>query len=236
MKIFAYSDIHDNWKFAKSIPKDGVDLILLAGDITNHGWTIIAEEKLKKIASETKARVAFVTGNHDFKVEKPWPVKFRNPPQQVSEPFYDRYEYSGLPIYNIEELVFLTKEELKIAGMNLTVAYNAPSLVNVWVNMTIHEGEEELYYKKFPKVDIVVSHSPPCGILDKTYSGHSIGSEQLLKYVKEKQPSLVICGHVHENSGCEWVEKTLVVNAAQKGFLIEYDETSKSVLSVEELG
>ena len=54
-------------------------------------------------------------------------------------------------------------------------------------------------YKNIPAgLDILVTHSPPAGIMDITYSGKSIGSPELRAAVDEVRPRIHIFGHNHD--------------------------------------
>jgi len=59
---------------------------------------------------------------------------------------------------------------------------------------------------------VLVSHAPPRGVVDFTSSGVHAGSEAVREFVQREQPSLVICGHIHEAYGQERLGATLVVN------------------------
>jgi Icc-related predicted phosphoesterase len=48
---------------------------------------------------------------------------------------------------------------------------------------------------------ILVTHSPPYGILDKLNGLPNIGSKSIRKGILKKRPSLVLCGHFHELPG-----------------------------------
>lgn len=73
----------------------------------------------------------------------------------------------------------------------------------------------------FGKVDILVCHQPPYGILDKVtwkkapkhWLGKHAGSKIILDYIKKYQPKIVLCGHIHEGKGKKKIGKTLVYNA-----------------------
>ena len=54
-----------------------------------------------------------------------------------------------------------------------------------------------MVWKELPKVDILVTHGPPFGILDKTNEGKNAGSELLLKEVLRLKPKLHLFGHIH---------------------------------------
>jgi predicted phosphodiesterase len=65
-------------------------------------------------------------------------------------------------------------------------------------------------------VDILITHTPPEGILDKNLHGESCGCEELRKnvHLKKYQPRVHTFGHIHEDYGVEVVESTMFINAA----------------------
>jgi uncharacterized protein len=46
--------------------------------------------------------------------------------------------------------------------------------------------------------DILISHSPPKGIADRTSTGHSVGSTAVRDAIDRVQPRLLVCGHIHD--------------------------------------
>jgi len=63
-------------------------------------------------------------------------------------------------------------------------------------------------------IDILVTHVPPKGIMDRMALGFHIGNEWVREVMENKKPRLVICGHVHEDPGYETVGDTTVVNCS----------------------
>lgn len=61
---------------------------------------------------------------------------------------------------------------------------------------------------------VLVVHPPPYGTLDEGIGNLHAGSRGLRGLVWEKQPKLLICGHIHERPGWAFIEKTLVVNCS----------------------
>jgi Icc-related predicted phosphoesterase len=60
---------------------------------------------------------------------------------------------------------------------------------------------------------IVVSHTPPFNTkVDLAYMKRHIGSRSIRRFVEEKKPLAVFCGHVHETPGIDWIGETLVTN------------------------
>ena len=73
--------------------------------------------------------------------------------------------------------------------------------------------------KNFGKVDILMHHQPPYGILDKVgnkapeaWRGKNAGSKVILDYIKRRQPKYAFCGHIHEGEGRKKVGRTEVYN------------------------
>ncbi|UXD21419.1 metallophosphoesterase [Ignicoccus pacificus DSM 13166] len=60
--------------------------------------------------------------------------------------------------------------------------------------------------------DVLVSHYPPKGILDRAWSGAHIGLYEIRELLEEKRPKLALVGHVHESRGYQFFSETLVVN------------------------
>jgi calcineurin-like phosphoesterase family protein len=67
-----------------------------------------------------------------------------------------------------------------------------------------------------PALDILVTHSPPYGILDQTSNGHRAGCESLAAAMAKMDPppKLHIFGHIHEGYGIVERGKTIYVNAS----------------------
>jgi Icc-related predicted phosphoesterase len=63
-------------------------------------------------------------------------------------------------------------------------------------------------------VDILVTHGPPYGILDRTARGQCVGCEELLPVVERLRPRLHVFGHIHEAYGQVEVKGTRFVNAS----------------------
>lgn len=63
------------------------------------------------------------------------------------------------------------------------------------------------------KFDVLISHEPPIGILDKEMNVHW-GSAQVLDFVSKKQPKYHLFGHAHRNYGIVELGKTIYSNAS----------------------
>jgi len=86
--------------------------------------------------------------------------------------------------------------------------------------------------KNFGKIDILVCHQPPYGILDKVsgkynppknWIGKHAGSKIILDYIKKYPPKYVFCGHIHEGKGKAKIGKTQVYNVGHSGDYVLLD-------------
>lgn len=73
-----------------------------------------------------------------------------------------------------------------------------------------------------PRGCVLVTHSPPRGLVDRDHQGRSFGSTAVREAIDRMQPRLVVCGHIHASAGkSETVGATTVVNAGPTGFVWE---------------
>ena len=69
---------------------------------------------------------------------------------------------------------------------------------------------------------VLISHSPPGGVLDMSSDRRSLGSEAVREIIDIKKPELVVCGHIHGSAGqTARLGSTDVINAGPDGILWE---------------
>lgn len=181
MIIDCISDLHGHY------PKlEGGDLLIVAGDLTASDTTDQMYEFYSWLDDQNYAKKIFIGGNHD------------NALQECGSDFFldreDECEYlcdSGT-----------TFKGFKIWGSPWTKTFPR---MNPKCKAFTKDTEEELM-DKFELIphdtDILITHSPPLGVLDKTIDGRFVGSYALfgwLKYVE--RPRIHVFGHIHEAYG-----------------------------------
>ena len=73
---------------------------------------------------------------------------------------------------------------------------------------------QDLYYKQIPAdIDVLITHSPPYGILDFDME-RNWGSEKLLERVNEIKPYAHLFGHIHRHHGMQRIGGTIFSNGA----------------------
>jgi len=73
-----------------------------------------------------------------------------------------------------------------------------------------------------PADAVLVTHSPPKGVVDRNSRGDSLGSEAIHAAILRTRPRLLVCGHIHASSGlCERIDEIPVINAGPLGMIWE---------------
>lgn len=82
----------------------------------------------------------------------------------------------------------------------------------------LSEPEAEALLQLCPPGAVLVTHSPPKGLLDRSSGGLSLGSAAIRRTLERVRPRLVVCGHIHESSGqvLEW-NGIPIINAGPSG-------------------
>ncbi|MFN3383512.1 MAG: metallophosphoesterase family protein [Archaeoglobaceae archaeon] len=182
MKILLTSDIHSNTqKFKEIVEKERFDVLFISGDLTNFRKSDVFA--IDEILSEIGAECYAVHGNCD---------------------------YEEILSYDLQSIQFIHGKSVKIdeisihgLGGSLPTPFETPSEYPEQYFATLLENF------KLSDFNVLISHSPAKGILDKTKYGMSIGSEEIAKRISRF--NIAITGHVHERYGIH-KERSIVVN------------------------
>jgi len=71
-----------------------------------------------------------------------------------------------------------------------------------------------------PSGGVLISHSPPAGVVDVSSDGRSLGSQAVRETIHIQKPNLVVCGHIHGSAGqIDRIAETTVINAGPQGII-----------------
>lgn len=191
MKIICFSDTHaKHQNFEDKLPADA-DAIIHAGDITRTGSVQGIQVFLNWYAELPYKHKIFIAGNHDFALQE----------EKNLIRFPDNVIY-------LENSSF-TIEGIKIWGSPVC-AIDEDGAFN------FNDLERRMIYNKIPTdTNIIVSHNPPYGIMDKvSMINRRKGCKILRDKTKEVNPKYVIFGHIHEVAGTQVIKKTTYINTA----------------------
>ena len=89
----------------------------------------------------------------------------------------------------------------------------------------LDEQEAAVMLEDADGADVLIVHSPPFGHVDTSSAGEHLGSRAILQAIEASEPSLAVCGHIHESWGAESrMGPTRVVNLGPDGALLDVGE------------
>ena len=84
------------------------------------------------------------------------------------------------------------------------------------------EDEARRLLADCPAGGVLVTHSPPKGVVDRSSRGVNLGSIAIREVIEQQQPQLVVCGHIHESAGQQaQIGNSVVINAGTAGIMWE---------------
>lgn len=182
MKIWHVSDTH-GYHDLLTIP-DGIELMIHSGDASNSRDPYNNEPEMRKFIDwykgvDVKYKV-YVAGNHDTSIEKGLVTK-------------KDFDAAGI--------IYLENKYVDIEGIKIFGSPHTPQFGN-WSFMKDRVKLERFWRKAIDEpCDIIVTHGPPKGMLDKSYDREGrmemCGDKSLLNRIIEIQPKLVCFGHIH---------------------------------------
>lgn len=199
MKILAFVDVHGSHaalkRIAARVKKEKPDIIVCAGDITIFEQNIEEIlEQLDEIGASAGKKVLVIHGNHET--------------EEIMTAICKR----------LKNVFFFHKSVAEVDGFAVA-GFGGGGFALV-------DKEFERWAKKLlpllkRKKAVLVTHAPPYGtVLDRIAEEHA-GCQSFSRFIKQNQPVLAICGHLHENAGKKQkMGKTLVVNPGPSGALI----------------
>ena len=182
MTILHISDTHTYHDLLK-IPS-GIDMIIHSGDCSNPRDPYNNEPEVRGFIDwykeiPVKYKI-YVAGNHDTSIENGLVTK-------------KDFEDAGI--------IYIENESVVIEGVKIFGSPHTPNFGN-WAFMKERTKLERFWRLAIDEdVNIVVTHGPPKGILDKSYDRNNnmeaCGDKSLLNRILEVQPAYSLFGHIH---------------------------------------
>jgi len=183
MKIWHISDTH-GYHGLLNIPKD-VDMLIHSGDVGNSKIPVISNNECRDaiawLESLNIKHKVLIAGNHDIAFERGMITK---------------HELASMGITYLENSHVIV-EGLKIWGSPIT-----PTFGEGWAFNKARDKTHNVWSTIPEDVNIIITHGPPKGILDHSYSPQGnvyerCGCQSLKRRVLDIQPELMCFGHIH---------------------------------------
>ncbi|MEH0155446.1 metallophosphatase domain-containing protein [Limibacter armeniacum] len=191
MRFVAISDTHGKHN---QLQLPAGDVLIHAGDISYRGKQKEVEKFLRWFTAQPHSYKIFIAGNHDF--------------------FFEQEDNKTIASIIPDNIIYLNDSGCQIDGINIWGSPIQPRFNNWAFNRD--RGEDiAKHWKLIPEdTDLLITHGPPKGILDKTFLGLRVGCEELRTRVEQVKPKVHVSGHIHENYGSVSHQETLFLNAS----------------------
>lgn len=206
MRLVLISDTHC---FHDRIKVPEGDVLVFAGDLLLSGSAQEAVPAAVWLGAVAKqfTHVVFVAGNHDRYFEKLG--------YDRTQDFFSDYA---------ENIHYLLDSSINIAGKTFWGSPYTPEFNN-WAFNVPRGAPIREHWRRIPdKVDVLITHGPPAGILDQSaphLNSEHLGCLDLHRQVQISLPEIMMFGHIHggrgsfERNGVKYFNAT-AVNEAYK--------------------
>lgn len=191
MKFVFISDTHGQHHALRLPPGD---VLVHAGDFSKRGRPEEVADFMDWFGQQDFPHLVCIAGNHDFMAEN-FPAAF-----QALVPPHVHY---------------LNDTGVKIEGIRLWGSPITPWFFDWAFNR--HRGADIRNHWSLipPDTDILITHGPPYGILDRVAkTGHPVGCRDLLRKIQELRIRIHVFGHIHEGYGQTSMDGVRYINAA----------------------
>jgi predicted phosphodiesterase len=189
MRLVLLSDTH--CRHADLAVPDG-DVLIHAGDFTRRGTEPEIRLFTSWLATLPHRVKVVVAGNHDFLFER--------------DPARARALVTGA--------TYLEDSGVSIDGVTVWGSPWQPRFFD-WAFNLERGAPLRAKWQLIPSgTQVLVTHGPPMGVLDRTWRGTSVGCVDLADAVARVKPRLHVFGHIHESHGELERDGVRYVNAA----------------------
>ncbi|MGY5849084.1 metallophosphoesterase [Salegentibacter sp. F14] len=190
MKLVCIGDTHNKHREI-TMPKG--DVLIHVGDFTEAGTKPETLEFLEWFIEQPFKHKIFISGNHDFFMEKSGLSNIKRLPSNI---YY--LEDDGIEI-----------EGVKFWGSPVTPGDGT------WAFNRERGKEIRKHWNMIPsQTQILITHTPPYSIKDSLSNKRHVGCEELFKKIKQLQLPLHIFGHIHNTYGKTRISPTTYINAS----------------------
>jgi Icc-related predicted phosphoesterase len=177
--------------------------------------SLVVKDFLNWVKNYPATYKIMVAGNHDTSIER---------------------KYITKEDYKDSDVIYLEHETVEVAGYKIFGSPYTPTFGQGWA-FNIDRSKLYNYWSNIEEgTDIIITHGPPLGILDKTEREsrryESCGDRALLNKVLEIQPKLHVFGHLHDekdvlNHGVFINDYTTFINASMVD--LRYEKLNKII-------
>lgn len=201
MKFLCFSDLHRDRDAAKALVElaADVDVVIGAGDFANRHQGLA---DTLEILAEIETPAVLVPGNGETETE----LRDAAAGWAAARVLHGAgCQISGLPFWGVG------------GGIPVTPFGD-------W-SYDFDEDEATALLDGCEPGGVLVVHSPPLNTVDQDTDGRIRGSQSIRDCIEQRQPQLVVCGHIHSDWGKQVkLGPTTILNAGPDGVVIAIED------------
>lgn len=192
MKLTFISDTHSIHDELPAIAPG--DVLIHCGDFTGRGDIADTTAFAQFIAAQDFTHKIVIAGNHDWCFED------------------ERRDEAEACLRDLG-IIYLNDSGIELDGVKFWGSPIQPTFLN-WAFNRERGAEIRRHWDLIPHdTDVLLTHGPAFGILDRCVDGAQVGCSDLLRAIQRIKPKIHACGHVHEAYGQLEQNGTVFVNA-----------------------
>ncbi|PWY96595.1 Metallo-dependent phosphatase [Aspergillus sclerotioniger CBS 115572] len=212
------------------------DVLIHAGDLTNHGSSAELRKTMSWIATAEFEVKIIICGNHDITLDPGFYAEYGS--QFYGQRLEDTQKCIDIVTQASPSIIYLRHQS---ALVRLTRSNGPNTVFKIFGSPYSQSSGSWAYgYESSNAValwniipldtDIVVTHTPPWSHCDSRTEGISVGCKALRGALSKVRPLLAVCGHVHESRGSErvrWYPRPTAATVDRQG---QQDQVVRNVL------
>ncbi|WP_419191276.1 metallophosphatase domain-containing protein [Saltatorellus ferox] len=186
------------------------DLLIHAGDLTGRGTSREVTRVAEWLADLNHRHKLVIAGNHDF--------------------LFESDSERGRALIESAGATYLQDEGVEIDGVHFWGSPWQPWFHDWAFNLARGEPLRRVWAKIPPATDVLITHGPPFGMLDRVArTNEPVGCEALTERLRELDVRLHVFGHIHEAYGVDVaLDGRLSINASIA--TLRYEPTQEPVV------
>ncbi|KAJ4289989.1 hypothetical protein N0V88_006790 [Collariella sp. IMI 366227] len=214
-RFLIIADTHGFQYLPDSQPLLPIDVVIHCGDITGDSRLSEYREAIQVLQGIEAPVKLIIPGNHDYTLDTPTyqQMIFKSRKRKDLHKLHQRYGDPGAARQIFEEAkpfgIFYLDEgthRIPLANGALLTLYATPYTPAYGTPGFQYTTKKSHDFAIPTDADIVISHGPPKGVLDRSWSkSQHVGSAELFTAVAKARPKLHCFGHIHEGWGAELV-------------------------------
>ena len=210
-RFLVISDTHGLEKLAKDTLNHSIDVVIHCGDLTTESKLEEYKASIRLLHTINAPLKIVIAGNHDFTMDI---AAFRRKVADVKPPLdstlvQQTYGYEGEARKLFDRQVGITfldegTHEFRLGNGAMLRVYASPYTPSLggW-GFQYHPDQGHDF--SIRNVDVAITHGPPKGMMDMTYSAERAGCPFLFEAIARARPRMHCFGHIHEGWGAKLI-------------------------------